>query len=47
MPSISRMYFDQVVDILDNISTNQTDALNAATDYVVTALKSNKLIYVV
>lgn len=47
MPSIPRAYFSQVIDILDEISKKQTDALDAAANSVVAALKDDKLVYVV
>ncbi len=47
MQSISRLYFNQVIEILDHITTNQRAALDAARNAVVAALASDRLVYVV
>lgn len=47
MSSITRAYLDNVIEILTNIVTRQASALAAARDEVVSALQSDRLIYVV
>lgn len=46
MASIVREYFDQVSDILERISNDQTESLDAAANAVADALKSGGLVYV-
>lgn len=47
MPRISRTYLRQVTDILEEISTNQAQAIDAAANSVALALKADGLVYVV